>query len=277
MKNLTASIIQFSNYKRGQLKDTAEVFSMIEREVEKLHSTDIVVLPELTTTPYIMSEQNIADACSRYDTELGMYKKIAVRSKKYILAAGVKCIANKAYNVAFLVAPDGEVLGEYKKTHIPHGEQNVFTKGDNFSIIHTPIATFGVLLCYDAQFPESFRILKQMGAEVILLPINSAVDFHEVDVDIDNWLAICKYNALVNSLYILMANKVEEIGISNIFHTGHSVIVNPFGEIVAKGSMREQSVTGALSQECFEKYQNMYSPYKRNDLYEKFFKNKHDK
>lgn len=277
MRNFTASVIQFSNFRHNQLKDSAEVFSMIEHEIEKLQSTDIIVLPELTTTPYIMSEQNIADACSRYSMELGMYKKIAVQSGKYILAAGVRCVANKAYNVAFLIGPDGEVLGEYKKTHIPSGEQKVFTQGNEFSIIHTPIATFGILLCYDAQFPESFRILKQMGAEVILLPINSAVDFHEVDIDIDNWLAICKYNALVNSLYILMANKVEEIGASSIFHTGHSVIVNPFGEVVAKGSMREQSVTGVLSKECFEKYQNMYSIHRRDDLYEKFLKNKHAK
>ena len=111
-----------------------------------------------------------------------------------------------------------------------------------------------------------------MGAEVILLPINSAVDFHEVDVDIDNWVAICKYNALVNSLYVVMANKVEEIGTSGLFHTGHSIIVNPFGEIITEGFMRSQSLMGALSSESYEKYQNTYSTHRRDDLYERYNK-----
>jgi predicted amidohydrolase len=277
MKNFTASVIQFSNFKHNQLKDTAEIFAMIKHRVEELHSTDLIVLPELTTIPYIMNKQNIADGCSRYNIEMEMYKEIAIKSNKYILAAGAKCVDNKAYNTAFLIGPDGNVLGEYKKNHIPSSELEVFTQGNGFSVIQTPIATFGILLCYDAQFPESFRILKQMGAEVVLLPVNSVVDFHEVDIDIDNWMATCKYNALVNSLYIIMANKVEEIGTSRMFHTGHSVIIGPFGEIVTEGSMREQSITGVLNSECFEKYQSTYSIHRRNDLYEKFIPKNHYK
>lgn len=272
MRNFITSVIQFSNYELGQLKDSSEIFTMIDEEIEKLQSTDLIVLPELATTPYIMDGKNIDDACLRYDMEIEKFKEIAIRSKKYILSTGARRLNDKIYNTASLIGPNGNALGEYRKTHIPSGEGKVFTQGDNFLVVDTPVAKFGILLCYDAQFPESFRILKKMGAEVVLLPINSSVDFHEVDTDINNWIAICKYNALVNSIYIVMANKVEEIGSSSVFHTGHSLIVNPFGEKIAEGSMRKQNVTGALSMECFEKYQGTYSRHKRDDLYRKYIR-----
>ena len=276
MRDFTVSVIQFSNYKHKKLDDAAKIILMITRKIEQLTSTDLVVLPEMTTTPYIMTEQYIYDACRRYDTEMDIYKKIAKRSKKYILAASVRRKQDNVYNTAFLIAPDGRIIGEYNKTHIPAREQKTFVSGDNFFVIRTPIATFGILICYDAHFPESFRILKQMGAEVVLLPINSAVESHEVNTDIDNWAAICKYNALVNSLYLVMANKIGEIGTSHIFHTGYSTIVSPFGEVLARATAREDNVTAKLSVNCFEKYQNTYSMHKRDDLYEKYIDNKRD-
>ncbi len=73
--------------------------------------------------------------------------------------------------------------------------------------------------------------------------------------------------------YIVMANKVGEIGASHFFHTGHSTIINPFGEIMAMASMREGNITTELRAECFEKYQHTYSMHKRDDLYRKYINN----
>ena len=105
------------------------------------------------------SSQAIAAACR----ETGIY---AVTG--FIESAG-----NKFYNSAMLVGPEG-VVGSYRKTHLPFlGVDRFLTPGDRpFEVFELPFGRVGLNICYDISFPEPARVLKLLGAELILLVTN---------------------------------------------------------------------------------------------------------
>ena len=105
------------------------------------------------------SVQAITDACR----ETGVYAAVGF----------IEACEDKYYNAAMLVGPDG-VVGGYRKTHLPFiGIDRFLTPGDRqFQVFELPFGKVGVNICYDLSFPEAARVLKLMGAELIVLLTN---------------------------------------------------------------------------------------------------------
>jgi N-carbamoylputrescine amidase len=99
--------------------------------------------------------------------------RIADAAKKrgmYIAACYFKRIKDKNYNVTSIFNPNGEIAGEYRKTHLPPCETWQITPGEELNIIDLPFAKVGVAICYDMMFPECVSALALSGAELILHP-----------------------------------------------------------------------------------------------------------
>lgn len=78
--------------------------------------------------------------------------------------------ANRCYNTSVLLDRHGETVGKYRKTHMSHREfENGITAGDSFAVFETDFAKVGMLICWDAYFPEPARVLSGMGAELLLI------------------------------------------------------------------------------------------------------------
>lgn len=76
------------------------------------------------------------------------------------------------YNVAVLIDPDGKVAGKYRKTSLPRGENiSGIVPGDSYPVFDTKFGKLGMMVCYDAFFPEVARRLSLNGAEIIALPV----------------------------------------------------------------------------------------------------------
>jgi predicted amidohydrolase len=105
------------------------------------------------------SSNALADVCR----ETGVYAAIG-----FIESAG-----GNFYNSVMLLGPDG-VVGSYRKVHLPFlGIDRFLTPGDRpFEIFELPFGKVGLNVCYDISFPESSRVLKLLGAELIVLPTN---------------------------------------------------------------------------------------------------------
>lgn len=147
----------------------ASMRSAAEREAQ------LVIFPECALTGYAFnsleeaipfaekpdgpSSQAIAEACR----ETGAYAIVG-----FIEADG-----DKFYNGALLVGPDG-VVGNYRKVHLPFiGIDRFLMPGDRpFAVFDLPFGKVGVNICYDISFPESARVLKLLGAELIALITN---------------------------------------------------------------------------------------------------------
>jgi predicted amidohydrolase len=123
------------------------------------------------------------------------------------------------YNTAIIMGRDGEILGRYRKTHLPQAEAEGGTApGDSFPVFDTEIGRIGLQICYDHFFPEVARLLALGGAEMIFTPIMGDLRADETVYD-----AVARARAVDNSVFY----------VTSIRDTGRSLVVDPSGRILA--------------------------------------------
>jgi len=161
------------------------------------------------------------------------------------------------HNSAAVVDAGGELLGVYRKMHIPddplYHEKYYFTPGDyfrhgpgvgdtaGFRIFDTRFGRIGVLICWDQWYPEAARITSLMGARVLFYP--TAIGWHPAEKDewgaaqADAWRTIQRGHAIANGVYVAAANRVgheAQEGTDGIEFFGHSFVADPFGRVIAE-------------------------------------------
>ena len=183
--------------------------------------------------------QPLFDAARRYG--IGFYLGYA----ELVQEAGV----TRRFNAAILVSPSGEVIGRYRKVHLPghadhkpqaafqHLEKKYFEVGDlGFRTWRMQGAIMGMLICNDRRWPEAFRALTLQGAELITLGFNTPTDnLHYPEppaLRVHHHLVMAQAMAFMNATWLV---ETAKCGFEDGFRMfGHSVIVAPSGEIVAK-------------------------------------------
>ena len=145
------------------------------------------------------------------------------------------------YNSIAMIAPGGDVLGVYRKSHIPDGpgyeEKYFFRPGNSgFRVWDVCGARVGVGICWDQWFPEAARAMALMGAEVIFYP--SAIGSEPDDPDFDTsamWRGAMTGHAICNAVPVVASNRIGAEpgpGAPQRFY-GHSFIADERGELVA--------------------------------------------
>jgi len=145
------------------------------------------------------------------------------------------------FNSVAIIDADGNVLGQYRKTHIPDGpgysEKFYFTPGDTgFRVWDTAVGRIGVGICWDQWFPEAARAMAVMGADVLLYP--TAIGSEPQDPTIqskDHWQRVMQGHAGANMAVVAASNRVgvEQVGAELTFYGG-SFIADETGEKVAE-------------------------------------------
>jgi len=138
------------------------------------------------------------------------------------------------YNSSPVIGPDGKVIGNYRKTHVAGVrvlEKLYFRNGEEFHVWETefePYAKFGIIICQDRRYPETARILAQLGAEIMFCPTAAPGYAGGVYWDITNIS-----RSIDTGMYTVYSNRAGKEWEKVYF--GESMIVNPFGEVIAKG------------------------------------------
>jgi N-carbamoylputrescine amidase len=158
------------------------------------------------------------------------------------------------HNTAVVVGTQGEVLGIYRKLHIPQDpqffEKYYFTPGDlGVVVIDTPFARIAPLICYDQWFPEAARLATLRGAELLFFP--TAIGWLPQEKaqygasQLDAWLTIQRSHAIANGVFVASVNRVGFEGEAErgIEFWGHSLVVDPFGSVLAEAGLGEQVLT----------------------------------
>ncbi len=145
------------------------------------------------------------------------------------------------YNTNFLIAPDGTLLGKYRKIHLfsyQSEEKKLLAPGTHPVTIATSDCTYGCSTCYDLRFPELYRAELAQGAEVFL--ISAAWGYERLE----QWTLFNRVRALENQAFVIACGST---GVSR-GHTlaGTSMIVDPYGAIVAQGGTSEEIVTANI-------------------------------
>ena len=145
------------------------------------------------------------------------------------------------YNTTAVIDADGEILGLYRKNHIPHlkgfWEKFYFKPGNlGYPVFDTAYCKVGVYTCYDRHFPEGARILGLNGAEIVFNP-SATVDSLSKYL----WELEQPAHAVANMYYVGAINRVgKEMDESPFF--GTSYFVNPKGQFLSKGSYDQEEI-----------------------------------
>lgn len=225
-----------------------------ERVAEaKRGGAQVVCLPELFSSPYFCAEEKIElfDLAEPVEgPTVTKFKKIAKDLGIVLIVPFFEKRAPGVYhNSAVVVETNGEVLGIYRKMHIPHDplffEKYYFTPGEandmgeGFRVFDTTFGTIGVLICWDQWYPEAARITALKGAQVLFYP--TAIGWHPKEKasfgphQASGWQTIQRSHAIANGVYVGSANRFGHeatAGTDGIEFFGSSFIADPFGVMI---------------------------------------------
>ncbi|HUJ23236.1 MAG TPA: carbon-nitrogen hydrolase [Bryobacteraceae bacterium] len=163
-------------------------------------------------------------------------------------------MAGVYHNTAAVIDAGGELLGLYRKMHIPddplYFEKFYFTPGDlGFRNFDTRYGRIAALVCWDQWYPEAARLAALGGAEVLFYP--TAIGWHPSEkaqhgaAQHDAWRTIQRAHAIANGIYVAAVNRVGFEGPSDhgLEFWGGSFVADPFGQVLAEASHdREQTL-----------------------------------
>lgn len=243
---------------------------------------NIVLLQELFETPYFCQKEELEYYGYANELERNMavnhFKPIAKELKVVLPISFYERKNNARYNSVAVIDADGEVLGVYRKTHIPDGpgyeEKFYFNPGNTgFKVWDTQFAKIGVGICWDQWFPETARCMALMGAELLLYPTAIGSEPEEPDVDSkEHWQICMQGHAAANIMPVVASNRIgpETVGDSTINFYGSSFITNHKGEKIAEANRTSETVIASeFDLDEIEKYRTSWGIYRdrRPDMY----------
>ncbi|WP_448214295.1 carbon-nitrogen hydrolase family protein [Colwellia sp. MEBiC06753] len=204
----------------------------------------IVVLPECCLYFGGKDKDQLAIA-NDVDATSQMLNGLATLAKRYqlhLIAGSLPLAgnlpANKFSNTSVLFSPSGEIVSQYQKIHlfdveVEDSEKNYlesrFTQaGQQVVTCALDFAHIGLSICYDLRFPELYRQLTTLGADIITVP----AAFTRVTGKA-HWQSLLQARAIENQVYIIAAGQ-EGIHANGRETWGHSMIISPWGEIITE-------------------------------------------
>jgi len=161
------------------------------------------------------------------------------------------------HNTAVVIDADGQLLGSYRKMHIPDDplfyEKFYFTPGDlGFKAFDTHYGKIGVLICWDQWYPEGARLTALAGAQILFYP--TAIGWQPPEKEEygerqhASWEIIQRSHAVANGVYVAVANRIGHEPTpaghpgEGIEFWGQSFIADPSGQLIAKASVAEEEI-----------------------------------
>lgn len=236
--------------------NTSENIAKAEKFVRQAadKGAQIILLQELFETPYFCQKEKSDYYIYATEVEqnkaINHFKKIA-KELKVVLPISFYEKKNYArYNAIAIIDATGEVLGTYRKSHIPDGpgyeEKFYFNPGDTgFKVWNTRYGKIGVGICWDQWYPEAARCMTLMGAEMIFYPTAIGSEPQDGSIDSkDHWQACMLGHAAANLIPVIASNRVgvEEDEDSKITFYGSSFIAGPQGNKIVEANRSEETV-----------------------------------
>jgi predicted amidohydrolase len=191
---------------------------------------DIVCLPEGWPTCNTGLGMTRVEANTLGGSAAAMMSQKAKQYGMYIVSGLYSWTGDTLKNIAVLFNRQGKIQGIYEKVQLPDSEtEQGAVPGNTFPVFTTDFGKIGILICWDSAFPEVSRILALNGAEILFCPIWGDVRGSE------SWKITARSRAIDNGVYF----------ITSIFD-GHSVIVNPAGDILAESGTQGTLISATI-------------------------------
>lgn len=227
----------------SQSENVDKAISQIERSAES--GANIVCLQELFTGQYPCQEESHDRFAEAEPIPGPTSQRLSEAAKKHEVVVTGSIFEKRAHgvyhNTAVVFDVTGEMVGFYRKMHIPddphYYEKFYFTPGDTgFTIAETTFAKLGVGVCWDQWYPETARLFALRGAEILLYP--TAIGWLEEDKAVYGasqhaaWETMMRSHAIANGLFVGAANRVFRE--SDIEFWGASFMFDPYGNLIER-------------------------------------------
>ncbi len=258
MRTLTVAALQLPLGSQDETANIAAVSALVEDAAGR--GAQVVLPPELFSGPYFCKvEDDALFALARPTVEhpsVVAMRKLAKALKVAIPTSFFERDGHHYYNTLAMIDAEGEIVGTYRKSHIPDGpgyeEKFYFRPGnDGFKVWDLFGARIGIGICWDQWYPETARVLALKGAEALFYP--TAIGSEPKDADMDTsrmWRRAMIGHAVSNCMPVVAANRIgreaeqggaEGVGGQSFY--GHSFICDEWGDMLAEFGREE---TGAL-------------------------------
>lgn len=220
----------------------AENEQRVEKEIEKIAKDrpDIIVLPELWTTGYDLTRlDEIADEGGARTK--AFIQKLAKTHHVNIVAGSVaKKTANGVTNTMYVADRNGAIVGEYSKLHLFQlmNEHLYLQSGKKMGLFTLENTQCAGVICYDIRFPEWVRAHMVQGAEVLFVVAEWPLP------RLSHWRTLLAARAIENQCYVIACNRAGSDP-NNVF-AGHSLVIDPWGEIVVEASEQPCTLTAQI-------------------------------
>ena len=207
----------------------------------KSAGADYVLTPEMTNIMEVKRERLFATIVEEdADTSLATLRELARKLGIYIHigSLAINLTQDKAANRSFLIDPKGEIAARYDKIHMfdvdlgggeSYRESNSYRPGDLAVLSDLPWGRLGLTVCYDLRFPALYRALAEAGATLLAIP-----SAFTQQTGAAHWHVLNRARAIENGCFVFAAAQggKHENGRETF---GHSLIVDPWGRILAEG------------------------------------------
>jgi N-carbamoylputrescine amidase len=254
MTTLTVAALQLALGSSDEKDNIAAVSALVEQAAGQ--GAQVVLPPELFSGPYFCKlEDDALFALARPTAEHPSVVAMRALAKKLEVAIPTSFFERDGhhyYNTLAMIGADGEIMGTYRKSHIPDGpgyeEKFYFRPGnDGFKVWDLFGARIGIGVCWDQWYPETARVLALKGAEVLFYP--TAIGSEPKDAEMDTsrmWRRAMIGHAVSNCMPVVAANRIGheiELGGAGQAFYGHSFICDEWGDLLAEYGCKE---SGAL-------------------------------
>lgn len=267
--NVEENIQKAEQFVRGAAKDGAK----------------IILISELFERVYFCAKEKAEFLQfaieTEFDAAVNHFKAVAKELQVVLPISFYEKKNNVRYNAIAIIDADGEIMGIYRKSHIPddvsgYQEKFYFNIGDTgFKVWDTKYAKIGVAICWDQWFPEAARCMALMGAEILFYPTAIGSEPSDPTMDSkDHWQRVMQGHAGANITPVVCANRVgkEQVDEISVTFYGSSFITDQTGAKLAEMDRTSEGyIVADLDLEKFAEYRAFWGLFRdrRPDLYGK--------
>lgn len=260
MAKLVISLAQMNIALGDERKNVAQMEKWTAEAARR--GSHMVVFPELWSTGYAL-EQSKELASTLNSGTFATISSAATGNKISVVGSILEKRGLEVSNSAAFFAPNGRMLGVYRKIHLFRlmQEDEWLQPGASPLALDLPWGNTGLAICYDLRFPELFRKYAVDGAKMVILPAEWPIE------RVEHWRALLVARAIENQCYIVATNAAGQTG-ETVFG-GHSMIVDPWGKIVVEGGESPMLLTAEIEMDLVDEVRQRIPVFedRRGDLY----------
>jgi predicted amidohydrolase len=230
------ALVQIASTDRESVAERRERVAGLIRSAA---SADLIVLPELWAVGYFAFDNYARDAEPIHGPTISRLSVLARETASFVhVGSFVERRRDGALrNTAALLDPTGAVVHSYSKIHVfgyESKEAQLLQAGDRVSVARTPFGMVAGTTCYDLRFPELWRSLIDVGAQIVIVPAAWPA------ARLEHWRLFTSVRAVEEQVLLVACNATgTQTGVEL---AGHSRVVDPWGTVLAEASTAEEII-----------------------------------